>query len=192
MTEIERNNRIKTEFERIIVFFEECPENEKSILLPLIESAAFMRVALADLQETIARDGPVDHYQNGANQFGMKQSAALQGYVVLQKTYLATIKSLADHLPPEKKAALDPMAEARAAANRVVEEQHEREHSAWLKAEQRRAEAEGRDFDEAQLEAEARVRPENEQHDLEHEAWLKAEMERAVEKQRQQREKNNH
>ena len=187
MTEKERNIQIKNEFSRIIVFFQECPENEKSIILPLIQNAAFMRVALDDLQETIARDGPVDHYQNGANQYGTKQSAALQGYVVLQKTYLQTIKSLADHLPPEKKASLDSMAEARAAADRVRETQRAREHQAWLDSERNKAEVEGRAFDEAQIEAESRERPEHEQHDLEHDAWLKFEMARAVEEQNRRR-----
>ena len=104
LTEKERNNRIKEEIKRISFFFEELPENEMSIISPLIQNAAFMRVTLDDLQETIARDGPVDHYQNGEHQSGTKQSAALQGYIALQKTYLQTVKSLAEYLPPEKKA----------------------------------------------------------------------------------------
>ena len=102
MNEIERNNRINQEFERINVFFEELNEDEKAIISPLIQNASFMRVTLEDLQEIISDQGPVEQYQNGANQYGMKQSAALQSYNALVKNYAAVIKSLFGLLPPEK------------------------------------------------------------------------------------------
>lgn len=101
--EIERNNRISAEFQRINVFFEDLPENKKSIVMPLIQNAAFMRVTLDDLQKIIAEQGPVEAYQNGRNQHGMKQSAALQSYNALIKSYTAVTKKMFDLLPPEKR-----------------------------------------------------------------------------------------
>ena len=181
MTEKERNKRIKEEIKRISFFFEELPENEMSIISPLIQNAAFMRVTLEDLQETIARDGPVDHYQNGANQSGTKQSAALQGYIALQKTYLQTAKSLAEYLPPEKKISPQDIAyqEAKAKAEAYAADQKAKRHRAWIEAERERAEEEGRVFDEDQLEEEARSRPEWEQEQIEHCVVLDAEIARA-------------
>ena len=61
-----------------------------------------MRVALDDLQEIVSREGPVDSYQNGANQSGMKQSAAPQAYNQLVKNYSAVIKTLFGLLPVKR------------------------------------------------------------------------------------------
>lgn len=103
MDELDRNKRIKEEFSRINGFFEKLNENEKSIILPLIQNASFMRVTLEDLQQIIAEQGPVEAYQNGANQYGMKQSAALQSYNALVKNYASVIKNLFSLLPPMEK-----------------------------------------------------------------------------------------
>lgn len=114
--EKDRNKRIKAEFDRIIVYFEDLDENEKAVLLPLIQNAAFMRVTLEDLQELIKRDGVIDYYQNGANQSGLKQSAALQSYNLLIKNYASVIKSLGGFLPYKqtKLPALQPRPQAQA------------------------------------------------------------------------------
>lgn len=99
LAEKDRDSRITAEFQRIFVFFEDLPENKKSIVLPLIQNAAFMRVTLDDLQRIIAEQGPVEEYRNGETQYGMKQSAALQSYNSLIKNYAAVIKTLFGLLP---------------------------------------------------------------------------------------------
>lgn len=104
--EIDRKERIKAEFDRIIVFFENLDDNKKAVILPLIQNAAFIKITLEDLRELIQRDGVVDYYQNGANQSGLKQSAALQSYNSLIKNYATIIKSLCDYLPPPTRKAL--------------------------------------------------------------------------------------
>ena len=98
--------RVFEEFSRIFKFYESLSENKKEFLSPLIQNAAFMRVTLDDLQEIITKEGPVDSYQNGANQSGMKQSAALQAYNALVKNYASVIKRLTDMLPPMKQNAV--------------------------------------------------------------------------------------
>ena len=100
MTDLERNERISEELNRISIYFENLPENKKSMVTPLLQNASFMRVALDDLQQIIAEQGPVEAYKNGENQFGMKQSAALQSYNSLVKNYASVIKSLFNLLPP--------------------------------------------------------------------------------------------
>ena len=100
MKELDRNTRINSELKRISVFFEEIDENDLAIISPLIQNYAFMKVVLDDLQELINQDGVVDHYQNGANQSGLKVSAALQSYNSLIKNFSATVKNLSYYLPP--------------------------------------------------------------------------------------------
>lgn len=102
------DDRITAEYQRIIVFFEKLPGNELAIIDPLIQNAAFMGIALLDLQEIIIRDGVTEEYQNGSNQFGRKPSSALQSYNSLVKNYAAVIKSLLSYLPPAERKMLMP------------------------------------------------------------------------------------
>ena len=120
--ELTIKERIKTEFDRIIVFFEDMNSNEREVLLPLIQNAAFMRVTLENLQDLIQRDGVVDVYMNGENQYGTKQSAALQSYNSLIKNYSAIIKSLKESLPPERRAAFSPSIPREKTAEEIAEE----------------------------------------------------------------------
>lgn len=99
ITELERNKAIYAEYQRINKYFENLDENQKSLIDPLIRNAAFMRVALDDLQEIIAEQGPVEQYRNSETQYGTKQSAALQSYNALVKNYAAVIKNLFSLLP---------------------------------------------------------------------------------------------
>ena len=123
MTELERNNRISAEFDRISYYFKDLPENKKSIVLPLIQNAAFMRVTLDDLQKIIAEEGPVEQYMNGATQYGMKQSAALQSYNALIKNYGAVIKNLFGLLPPMERPKEIPKLEPREKTEEEMEEE---------------------------------------------------------------------
>ena len=99
MAEKNKNLRIKSEFKRIALFFQELDEKKRDLVIPLIQNAAFMKVTLEDLQEIIIRDGVTEEYQNGANQHGIKQSATLQSYNALIKNYSSVIRSLAQYLP---------------------------------------------------------------------------------------------
>lgn len=99
-----KENRISAELNRISVYFEDVDANQRAIVTPLLQNAAFMKVTLEDLQESINMGGATDEYQNGANQHGIKQSAQLQAYNSLIKNYANVIKTLSGLLPREKKA----------------------------------------------------------------------------------------
>lgn len=103
MSKITKENRINEELERLNSFFISIDGNQRAAVTPLIQNAAFMKVTLEDLQAGINADGATDEYQNGANQYGVKQSATLQAYNSLIKNYANVIKTLAQLLPPEKK-----------------------------------------------------------------------------------------
>ena len=103
-----KEKRIEEEMNRIAVFYAAMDENQKSLVIPLIQNCAFMKVTLEDLQEIINSEGVVDKYQNGANQYGLKQSATLQSYNSLIKNYSAVIKTLSTLLPPKRRSSLTP------------------------------------------------------------------------------------
>ena len=97
--EKETDKRIYDEYLRIGLFFEGTDETRFAMLLPLIRNAAFMRITLDDLTDIINETGAVEEYQNGENQHGMKQSAALQSYNALVKNYATIVKTLFGMLP---------------------------------------------------------------------------------------------
>ena len=98
-----KEKRIKQEKDFLLGFFEDATEDKLAIVIPMIENAAFMRVTLDDLQKEVLSGGVVEHYQNGENQSGMKQSAALQAYNALLKSYTNVMKSLYNYMPVKLK-----------------------------------------------------------------------------------------
>lgn len=101
--EMTKEKRIDEELKRISVWFSDMDENERAVIDPIMQNSAFMKVTLDDLQEIINREGVIDHYQNGANQYGLKPSATLQSYNSLVKNYAAVNKTLFSLLPPQKR-----------------------------------------------------------------------------------------
>lgn len=73
----------------------------------LVENAAFMRASLLELQDEIRTHGYVESYQNGENQFGMKDSVYVRTYNSMVKNYTSLMKTLTGMLPMEAKAAED-------------------------------------------------------------------------------------
>jgi hypothetical protein len=89
------------ELARLEKLFSPLPANERTFIQPLLENAAFMRVTLDELQIKIRLEGATDEYQNGANQCGVKISAAIQAYNQLMKTYHTLMDKLMAKLPQE-------------------------------------------------------------------------------------------
>lgn len=99
MAEKTREERIKTEKNRLRRLCKDLPKNKQAIAIPLVEQAAFMRITLDDLQEEINAAGCVEEYQNGRNQSGVKTTAALQAYNSTVKNYAAVCERLDRILP---------------------------------------------------------------------------------------------
>lgn len=106
MDEKTKNKKIYEEFLRIGLLYEGITENKFAVIFPLIRDAAFMRITLDELSATINRTGAIEEYKNGADQFGMKQSAALQSYNNVIKVYSSTLKQLFSYLPLSKEQSL--------------------------------------------------------------------------------------
>ena len=65
----------------------------------LIEEAAAYATNLAEINKIIERDGLVDYYQNGANQWGTKKSVVAELKPKYTATYQSLIKQLTELLP---------------------------------------------------------------------------------------------
>lgn len=91
---MDQDERIKAEYDRLAAIFMYLDENRRTVADGLIREAAYMSVAMDDLKETIRSEGMTERYQNGENQYGFKESAALRSYNNLTKTYKSIIDKL--------------------------------------------------------------------------------------------------
>lgn len=96
-----KEERIQKELDRISKVFESVPDNERTVIDPLLQNCAFMKVTLEDLQEEINRDGVSESYQNGANQSGQKENSRLKSYNRLIKNFESVTKTVMKYLPED-------------------------------------------------------------------------------------------
>ena len=96
---MDKEKRIEKELERLIGLFSVDDKNQFGATVILMQNAAFMKITLEDLQKQINEEGVTEQYQNGLNQHGIKQSAALQSYNALVKSYAGVMKTIQAMLP---------------------------------------------------------------------------------------------
>ena len=94
-----KDERIKNELDRINTVFNVVPEEERTVIDPLLQNYAFMKVTLEDLQEEILREGIAETYQNGRNQSGQKENSKLKSYNRLIKNFESVTKTVMKYLP---------------------------------------------------------------------------------------------
>ena len=97
-----KEQKTKKEISRIKRALRDLDKNKLSIVEPLIKTAAFTAVSLAELEKTINEEGFVVEYKNGENQYGTKQSDEVKTLIALQKNLTAAVKALADIAPTAK------------------------------------------------------------------------------------------
>lgn len=81
--------------EKLLKDIGKLDKNLFNIASGLIDEISFMYAELTDLKEIIKKSGAVEVYQNGANQFGLKKSAATDAYNTTLKNYVVVNKQLA-------------------------------------------------------------------------------------------------
>lgn len=99
MDKLEKEKQIKKEVSRLAKQFAGIDPKKKSVVEKQINNAAYLHVSMVELQDSINENGYVDHYQNGANQFGTKMSPQVQILDSYQKQYTQVIRQLLDLLP---------------------------------------------------------------------------------------------
>ena len=102
-----KEERIQIELDQINKVFDRVPENERSVIDPLFQNYAFMKVTLEDLQDEINRDGISETYQNGQNQSGQKENSKLKSYNRLIKNFESITKTVMRYLPEDDQDGID-------------------------------------------------------------------------------------
>lgn len=90
--EKKRKREIKKEKNRLMMILGE----QDDLATKLIETAAFLKVEIDEAEALIRRDGIVEPYKNGENQYGQKKSSAVEVHDKFLKNYQATIRQLAE------------------------------------------------------------------------------------------------
>lgn len=88
----------KKEFAQILT---KIPGKKKKAARAISAQAAFLAVAIEELDEIVIRDGYVEEYQNGESQKGTKKTVAADLLDRYTKTYTTAIKQIVDLLPEE-------------------------------------------------------------------------------------------
>lgn len=140
----EIDKRVIIERDRLAAMYEDLEESKRSMIQPLIERAAFMRVLLEDLEDEIRKTGAVERYQNGEHQSGMKQSSALQAYNATLKVYASVIKTLSLKVPQKRVLTF---------AERLMKEREEERAREAAKSDEEKAEERAAMYEESRREA---------------------------------------
>ena len=91
---------VRNEYKRLLALYENADEKQLELAKKEIAQAAFLAVTLDELAREIDENGYTEEYQNGANQRGVKESAAAKLHASYMKNFLAVKKQLHDYLSP--------------------------------------------------------------------------------------------
>jgi len=98
-----KEQKITREAKRINKVFNGLDKNKAATVQALIKTAAFLSVSLDELQDEINENGYTEEYKNGANQHGIKQSAAVETHIAMTRNLTAIINKLVDLAPVEQR-----------------------------------------------------------------------------------------
>lgn len=98
-SEEEKSAIRKKEERRLKKIFKEYSTEINSLAKPLITSCAFMYAEIKEAEMQIQKNGSVELYMNGKNQWGKKKSASVEVHNILINNYTKVIKQLIDLLP---------------------------------------------------------------------------------------------
>ena len=102
----EKDKKIDKEYRRLKGLFCELTDQKKAMADSQMQRAAFMRIALEELEETIRIEGTLDLFEQGDYSYN-REHPALKSYNATIKNYTAIIKQLNDMLPQEAERVTD-------------------------------------------------------------------------------------
>lgn len=103
MAKSDKKNRIRREEKRLTKILEDIDPNKLVAVKTLISRTAFITVSLEDLEAELIENGWTEEYANGANQSGLKKSAAADCHISLTKNLNTIVKQLLDIVPPAQR-----------------------------------------------------------------------------------------
>ena len=98
---LDKENRIKKEVARLNKIFVNLDKNKLATVKSLINTAAFYAVSMQELEETINQEGYTQEYKNGANQYGIKESAEAALHIQMTGKLTTIVKQLCELCPVE-------------------------------------------------------------------------------------------
>ncbi|UUM12448.1 hypothetical protein NQU17_02475 [Clostridiaceae bacterium HFYG-1003] len=98
-----KEERIRSEKNRLVRIYKEISKENKSIIDGLINRAAFMRVTLEDMEKDLDDKGFVEEFsQSEKLEPYERERPVARLYNTMNKNYQSIIKQLSDLLPAEK------------------------------------------------------------------------------------------
>ena len=91
--------KVKKEYDRLAVLYQDIPENKRKLVDGLIMEAARLRVSLDELFKDIQKNGRLEPYTNTRGDELMKEREASRIHTALDRSYQTIIKQLNDNLP---------------------------------------------------------------------------------------------
>lgn len=92
-----------TYFKKLKKMYSVVGENKYEMLEPHLRNIAFIKIKLEELEKVIEKQGVIEKYQNGENQWGYKPSAAVKTYNDLVKSFVTETKFVESYLPADTK-----------------------------------------------------------------------------------------
>lgn len=102
MDKIDKEKLRKKELSKLNRIFKNLPDEKKKLAEGLKSQAAFMVATLAELQEIMNRDGPVELFEQGSQRL-LREHPAAKTYNTMVRNYTAVCKALFDLLPDEER-----------------------------------------------------------------------------------------
>jgi len=91
--------RVESERKKLTELIADVDAKKKKAAAPLVKNAAFMRVKLDELMQTLMSQTPIIPYDNGGGQKGIREHPGFTAYNKLFNSFSKCIKQLCDLLP---------------------------------------------------------------------------------------------
>lgn len=98
LTNLPKDEQISLEKKKLKRIFKEIPKNKMAVVEGLISEAAFMRATLNEAREMIDREGIVEQFEQGSQNF-LREHPATKVYNTMINRYTTVCKQLLDLLP---------------------------------------------------------------------------------------------
>lgn len=102
--QLEKEKKIRAEKNRILKIYKDIKLDAKiiKVLEGLVSDAAFMRIAIEEIKEKLIKEGLMEKFVNGSQEF-MREKPEAKLFLNFMKQYANTMKQLIDLMPVQVK-----------------------------------------------------------------------------------------
>jgi hypothetical protein len=99
---VDKNRIVKKEISKLKKLLKNIPKDKLTAAEGLIQESAYMRATLSELKWIIDREGPLDNFVQGDNEY-LREHPAVKSYNSMIQRYSTVTKQVFDLLPSEDK-----------------------------------------------------------------------------------------